>query len=38
MAIAAERPTLTLTESKMRALREACATLEWSEKELRNKL
>ena len=37
-AIGIEQPFLSNTETKMCALREACTVLQWSEKELRNKL
>ncbi|KAG9231670.1 hypothetical protein BJ875DRAFT_110849 [Amylocarpus encephaloides] len=37
-AIGVEQPFLSNTETKMAALREACTVLQWSEKELRNKL
>ena len=37
-AIGVEKPFLSNTETKMSALREACTVLQWSEKELRNKL
>ncbi|KAH7418307.1 hypothetical protein BKA64DRAFT_196249 [Cadophora sp. MPI-SDFR-AT-0126] len=36
--IGVEKPFLSSTETKMSALREACAILKWSEKELRNRL
>ncbi|KAG4431638.1 hypothetical protein IFR05_012880 [Cadophora sp. M221] len=36
--IGIEKPFLSSTETKMSALREACTILEWSEKELRNRL
>ncbi|KAK0129758.1 hypothetical protein ONS96_000314 [Cadophora gregata f. sp. sojae] len=36
--IGAEKSFLSSTETKMSALREACAILKWSEKELRNRL
>ncbi|PVH86903.1 SET domain-containing protein [Cadophora sp. DSE1049] len=36
--IGVEKPFLSTTETKMSALREACAILKWSEKELRNRL
>jgi hypothetical protein len=37
-SIAAEKPFLSNIETRMTALREACTVLQWSEKELRNKL
>jgi hypothetical protein len=36
--VATEKPFLSNTEMRMCALREACTILQWSEKELRNKL
>jgi len=36
--IGVEKPFMSSTETKMSALREACAILKWSEKELRNRL
>jgi len=37
-AIGLENPFLSDTETKMAGLSEACTILQWSEKELRNKL
>ncbi|KAL1952690.1 hypothetical protein VTO42DRAFT_4442 [Malbranchea cinnamomea] len=38
VALTIEKPLKTLTEIKREALKEACATFQWKEKELRNKL
>ncbi|KAK2782281.1 hypothetical protein FQN53_000097 [Emmonsiellopsis sp. PD_33] len=37
-AIKLERPSKSITEVRMDAVKEACSTLQWKEKELRNKL
>ncbi len=37
-AIGVEKPFISTIETKMFALREACTVLQWSEKELRNRL
>lgn len=33
-----EKPHLSTTEARMVALKEACATLNWKEKDLRNRV
>lgn len=38
VALTIEKPLRTMTEIRMEALREACATFQWNEKTLRNKL
>lgn len=37
-ALTIERPGKTITEIRMEALKEACVTFRWKEKELRNKV
>jgi hypothetical protein len=38
VALRIEKPSKSLTDIRMEALKEACATFNWKEKELRNKL